>query len=102
MNAATTIATAIAVTRRKTVRRCEQEGATAVDRAIAYAPESRMDRRVFQQFVDGEILRSDPSGRGFWLDRAAWAASRRKLRGRILAASGLALALVGLVAALGR
>ena len=102
MNAATTIATAVAVTRRRMIRHFEQAGATAPERAVAFEPERRIEKRVFQQFVDRGVLVPRSSGDAHWLDRDAWAAFRRKVRGRVMAAAGLAIAVAGLAAAFGR
>lgn len=85
------VAAAMAAARNRVVRTFTDEGATSPDRAIAYDPPRRLDRRIFQRMLRFGAAVDAGDGR-FWVDEtrlAAWDARRRK---RALALVGGALA----------
>jgi len=90
-------AAAVARARRRLISHFMAQDAVSADKAIGYAPDRGIERRLLERLIDKGVLQVGKAGT-YWLDIPAYDAWNRSRRRR----AGLALgAVVALGAALG-
>ena len=83
---------AVARARRRLVSHFMSNDAVSADKAIGYAPDRGMERRLLERLIDQGVLHVGKAGT-YWLDIPAYDAWTRKRRRRAGAIVGAAVAI---------